>query len=478
MKPQIILLYLGRIMIFMSSFLFFSFLISLFLNESSALPLLFTAIVSLIFGLFPIVFVDEKETINFQDGIIIVVLGWIITCIIGAIPYIIWGGEFDLANAVFESVSGFTTTGSTILKDVESLPKGLLFWRSTTHWIGGIGIILFVLLVLPEAQNSKLVLFNTEVSELSKSNFNFRAKTIVRILAVVYFSLTLAETLLLVFGGMSLFDAVNHSFATIATGGFSTKNLSVAYYDSVYIEVVIIIFMILSGIHFGLLFTTFTLKGRNIFSSSVARTYLIVMFVGILIVALKLYLSNFYGFWDSLRVAAFQVASVGTTTGFATADTANWPPFTQIVIMYFTIQCAMIGSTSGGLKFDRVFIFFKSVGKQIKMIKHPRAIISLRIDNTSISEQLELQVKVFIILYLFIIFLVTVILSFMDIDLMTSFSAAIATIGNVGPGFGEVSSMGNFSSLPDAAKYLLSINMLLGRLEIFNILAFFLMSYK
>ena len=290
--------------------------------------------------------------------------------------------------------------------------------------------------------------------------------------------LTIAETLLLSLFGMSFFDALNHSFATIATGGFSTKNLSIAYYNNLTIELIITFFMILSGIHFGLLYRTITGKKENLFRSSVVRAYLFVMFAGMFLVAFKLYNSGFYGWWESLRHASFQVASVGTTTGFATKDTANWPAFTQIILMYFTIQCAMIGSTSGGMKFDRVFLFFKSVGKHIKLLKHPRAVFTLKVDDRTISDQLEKQTVVFIVLYIFIFFITTLILTLMDIDLMTAFSASITTIGNVGPGFGEVSSLSNFSGLPDLGKFVLSINMLLGRLEIFNIIALILIKAK
>jgi len=382
-----------------------------------------------------------------------------------------WGGEFSFINSWFESVSGFTTTGSTILNDIESLPKGILFWRSATHWIGGIGIILFVLLIVPESQKSKINVYHVEISSLSKMNFRYKARTILLILAFVYLSLTVIETAALSLQGMSVFDAINHSFATIATGGFSTKNLSIAAFDNIGIEITIIIFMILSGIHFGLIFNTITFKKENIFNSSLVRTFLIFLVVGIILVTSKLYFSGYYSLWDSLRFASFQVISLGTTTGFATEDTANWPIFVQIILIYFTIQCAMSGSTSGGLKFDRVIIFFKLVAKQIRLLHHPHGVFITRLDGKKINQELEFQTLVFIILYVFVFFITTFILTLMNIDGMTAFSASIATIGNVGPGFANVSSLGNFAEIPDLGKFFLTINMLLGRLEIFNILA-------
>ncbi len=474
MRKEIVIKHLGYVLFLNGTFLFISFLISLVNHESSMLPLLFSAVICGIFGAFPLIYVEKTQSISFTEGLSIVVFGWLLTCIAGMLPYIMWGGEFTLANAWFESVSGFTTTGSTILNNVEALPLGLIFWRSATHWIGGIGIIIFVLLILPQSKGQRISIYNSEVSALTKINFNYNARNVVRILALVYVCLTFVETILLMIAGMSFFDALNHSFATVATGGFSTKNLSVAAYGNVWVEIIIMIFMVLSGIHFGLIFGTVLLKKENIFRSSLVKSYLLVMMLGIVLVWFKLYSSDFYNFWDALRYGSFQVISVGTTTGFATADSAGWPIFTQIILIYFTIQCAMAGSTSGGLKFDRVYIFFKSLNKQIKILKHPYGVFITKIDGKTIDEQLEQQTLVFIVLYILTFFVTTFALTAMNIDGMTSFSASIATLGNVGPGFGNVSSLGNFGNLPDLAKYLLSINMLFGRLEIFNILALIL----
>jgi len=475
MKKEIIIKHLGYVLLINSVFLFISFLISWYLNEESAVPLLFSAIISVIIGGFPLIFVEPTESISFAEGLTIVVLGWLLTCLAGTLPYVMWGGEFTFANALFESVSGFTTTGSTILNNIEDLPKGILFWRSSTHWIGGIGIILFVLLILPQKKGAKINIYNAEISDLSKLNFRYKLKKIVRILAIVYVSLTFLETIILYFFGMSLFDAINHSFATIATGGFSTKNLSIAAFNNVGIEMVITFFMLVSGIHFGLIAGTIIGRKENVFKSSVVKAYLSVMLIGTLLVAIKLYYSGYYDWWNSLRYASFQVISLGTTTGFATADTPNWPIFARIILIYFTIQCAMVGSTSGGLKFDRIYMLFKLIGKQIKLLKHPNGVFVTKMDGKPISEQLEQQTTVFILLYIFTFFMTTFILTSMNIDGMTAFSASIATIGNVGPGFGDVSSLGNFGNLPDAAKYVLSLNMLLGRLEIFNVLSLFML---
>ncbi|MBC8490078.1 MAG: TrkH family potassium uptake protein [Bacteroidetes bacterium] len=471
MRIEIVLRYCGLVLIFNAIFLFISFLLSLYLSETTDIPLLYSTLIALLFGLLPIIYVQQTHYITILEGITIVVFGWITTCLVGTLPYVLWGGEFSLINSWFESVSGFTTTGSTIINDIEALPKSLLFWRSATHWIGGIGIILFSLLILPESNTSKLTLLNTEMSKLAKSDFKYRAKEILKILLYVYLGLTILETVLLKEAGMSFFDAINHSFATIATGGFSTKNLSIASFNSISIEIVIMIFMVFSGIHFGLTFNTILGKKNNIFKSPIIKAYLVFLFVGIVFVSLKLFFTGTYTWWEAVRYSAFQVISLGTTTGFATADTVNWPGFTQLILIYFTIQCATAGSTSGGLKFDRVLIFFKAVVKQIKMIQHPRAVISLKIGSKSIDENIENHTMVFIILYLLIIFITTLLLSFLNIDIITAFSSSAATIGNVGPGFGDVGSLGNYSGLPNLGKFILTINMLLGRLEIFGIIS-------
>jgi trk system potassium uptake protein len=475
MKKEIIIKHLGFVLLLNGFFLFISFIISFLLDETSTLPLLFSALVCLIFGYFPLIFVGHTESISFLEGLYIVVHGWLITCVVGMLPYLMWGGEFTLVNSWFESVSGFTTTGSTIINNIEAVPKGLLFWRSSTHWIGGMGIILFVLLILPKSKGTRINIYNAEISSLSKLNFRFSSRKIVQVLAVVYLSLTLLETIILTYFGMSVFDAVNHSFATIATGGFSTKNLSIAAFNSIGIETTIMVFMILSGIHFGLIYGTIALQKENIFSSSLVRTFIVVLITGIILVTLKLYFSGSYDLWTSLRYASFQVISLGTTTGFATEDTAHWPIFTQIILIYFTIQCAMTGSTSGGLKFDRINIFFKILVKQIKLIRHPQGVFITKVDNKTINEQLEHQTIVFIVLYVFAFFTTTIILTLLNVDGMTAFSASIATLGNVGPGFAEVSSLGNFANLPEMGKYTLTLNMLLGRLEIFNILTLILL---
>jgi len=474
MRIEVVLRYIGVVFIIISSFLFISFLLALLWQENTWILFLYSTLIALVLGFFPVIFVPKTDYLTTLEGVFIVVTGWISICILGMLPYILWGGEFSLINAWFESVSGFTTTGSSILQDVEALPKSLLFWRSSTHWLGGIGVIIYAILILPQSGSARLILMGSEFSNLAKSNFQYRTREIAKILVFVYFGLTLLETLALTLLGMSLFDAVNHTFATVATGGFSTRNASIAAFDNVGIEICIMIFMVLSGIHFGLIYNTIVRKKGNLFDSTLVRAYLAFIIVGIGFVSLKLFWSgSFESFGQSLRYGSFQVISLATTTGFASADSSVWPDFTQFILIYFTIQCAMAGSTSGGLKFDRVWIFFKSFGRQIKLLQHPRGVFTVKIDGKVIDDNLEVHTLVFIIFYILIIFVSTLILTTYDIDIRTAFSAAAATIGNVGPGFGKVSSLGNFSDIPAFGKFVLAANMLLGRLEIFGIISLF-----
>ncbi len=479
MRFHVLLKYIGYILLLNSCFLFISFLIAWYNNDTSMFALLYSTVLNAIFGVFPLIFVPKVSQINNKEGYFIVVLSWLVSCLFGTIPYILWGGDFTFTNAIFEVVSGFTTTGSTILADIESLPYGLLFWRASTHWIGGIGIVIFAMVILPAfTGGAKTALYNKEMSPLAMENFQYRTKKALQIILVVYLGLTLLQIIALCLAGMNLFDSVCHTFATVATGGFSTKNISIAYYDSLSIEIIIMVFMLFSGMHFGLLFATVTLNKPNIFTSSIIRYYVLANLVGIVLVAWNVRQSQFDNYGDAFRYASFQVISLGTTTGFATIDTAIWPGFAKMILIFFTIQCACSGSTAGGIKVDRVVLFFRSVRKEIKLAQHPNAIVSLSIDNNPRDEIVESTLN-FIVLYILIIFISTTLLSLMDIDLLTAFSATITCIGNVGPGFERVSSLGNFGSLPDAAKWILSFDMLLGRLEIYGlILLFYVRSWK
>ncbi len=471
MRIHIIARYIGFILLFNAAFLLIASLISLADYDSATFPLLYSFLICTLLGIFPFIFVPPAKYISRNEGFFIVILSWLLSCLIGILPYILFGGEFTFTNAWFESVSGFTTTGSSILNNIEALPNGLLFWRSATHWIGGIGIVIFVLVVLPNMGHARFVLLKAEQSSLAESNFKFQTSKVLRIVLYVYLGLTLTETLVLTFFGMSPFDALLHSFGTVATGGFSTKNLSLAYYNSVAIEITVIVFMVLSGMHFGLLYISIIKRKFNIFRSYVVRYYIVSMVIGILLVAFFLYIKGSYNFSDALRYSSFQVASAATTTGFATADTVNWAGFAQMILIFFTLQCACAGSTSGGIKIDRVVLFLKYIRTLVTKMFHPSAVIITRLDGEPVENSIIQNSLLFIALYMLIVFISALLLTAFDIDMLTAFSASIATMGNVGPGLGHVSSMANYNMLPEIAKWILSLNMLMGRLEIYGFIA-------
>ena len=472
MRPHIIFRYTGFILLFNAIFLFISALVSAFDSDSAFLPLLYSAIIATLFGAFPLVYVPPATEITNKEGLIIVVSSWLAICLVGVIPYVLWGGEFTLTNAWFESVSGFTTTGSTILTNVEALPLGLLFWRSATHWIGGIGIIIFALSVLPSMGRAGMILYRTEMSPLATENFHFRTRRTLQTLAIVYVGLTLFETVGLLICGMNGFDAVTHAFATVATGGFSPNNTSIAHFQSLSIEIVIMVFMVLSGIHFGLLFAAFHGRFSELWRSSVVRYYLIALASGVAITMLSVHGHPFSSWTESLRHSAFQVISLGTSTGFATIDTNLWPPFAQLVMIFFTLQCACAGSTSGGIKADRIVIFWKGLLRRMALTRHPHAVITPKIDGVAVdSDVLEAGV-VYIALYIGTVFVSSLVLTALGVDTLSAFSSSAATMGNVGPGFGIVGPMSNFSQIPDAGKWVLTVTMLLGRLEIFGLILF------
>lgn len=471
MRTHVVIRYVGFSLLLNAGFLLLASLVSALYSGQSLVILLYSALISLLFGLFPMVFVPPTEDITDKEGLVIVVLSWLACCLIGTLPYVLWGGEFTFTNAWFESVSGYTTTGSSILTDIEALPPGLLFWRSLTHWIGGVGILVFVLATLPFVLGSQATLFRAEISSLTRENFRYRTRRAIQILVVVYVGLTLLETVSLLVCGMSLFDAATHSFATVATGGFSPKNQSIAFYHSVSVEMIVVVFMILSGVHFGLLFAAVSGNPGSFYRSSVVKYYLLSMFVGILVVFVSL-LGQIPGTsWRLVRDSAFQVISLGTSTGFATTDTALWPPLAQLVLLLFTLQCACAGSTSGGIKVDRVLVSGKTFVRVLRKTLHPAEIFVVKVDGKTVREEALAGSLLYVLVYLAVVVLSTFLLTAQGMDLLSAFSGSAACMGNVGPGFGTVGSTGSFAHVPEGGKWVLSVVMLLGRLEIYGMLA-------
>ena len=470
----------GQALLVSALFMFLSMIVSVVNGKDSALgPLAISFIITFIVGIFPFIFVRKANAISLQDGYMIIVLSWLLSFIFGMLPYVLWGGEFTLVNAWFESVSGYTTTGSTILTDVESLPKSLVFWRSSTHFIGGLGIVVFLLLIIPDASPFRMRLTNIELSSLSREGYRFRSIKTVHVIAFVYVGLVLIETLLLKIAGMSFFDALNHSFSTVATGGFSTRNMSIAYYDSPLIDIIIMVFMLLSSIHFGLLFGVFATRSLKPFRHPVIKFFLGTFAVLAIFVTISLKSSGTYDGWGrALLDGSFQVASMLTTTGFGTADNASWPLFANIILLYAVFQCGCSGSTTGGVKSDRVYIAFKAIARQIKQNLHPSSIMQIRVGSHFLKDNEAFSAILYIVFYLLILLVSFAFLALCGIDVAEAFSGCLSSFGNAGPALDSLSTMGNYASQPGIAKFIFSIDMIFGRLEIYPIFIVLSMIFK
>ena len=475
MNIKLIARYIGIALLFNALFMFISLGVSA-LNgfDSSFSPLLLSGLITAMVGCFPLIFVRGQDDVNLREGFAITIFSWILSCIFGMLPYVMWGGEFTLPNAWYESVSGYTTTGGTVLQNVEALPKGLLFWRSSTHFIGGMGVMVFMLLVLPSMSTFRMRISKIEISSISKDNYRYRSKETVRVIASTYIGITVAGTIALMLAGMSFFDALNHSFSTVATGGFSTKNSSIAYFDSAAIDIIIIVFMTLSSIHFGLLFAIFATRSLKTFRHSVVKFFLGTLALLSVLVTLSLRISGTYDSWGEAALdATFQVASFLSTSGFATADNAGWPVFANILLMYAVFQCGCSGSTTGGVKSDRMLIAFKAIGRQVKQNLHPSSIMQLRVGNHFLKDDAAFAAILYIVFYVVVLLVSFLLLILFGVDTVEAISGALTSLGNAGPALDSISSMGNYSSQLGIAKFIYTVDMILGRLEIYPVFIFF-----
>ncbi len=414
----------------------------------------------------------KEKTIYAREGFLIVSLSWILVSLAGAVPFVLGGAIPSYVDAVFETVSGFTTTGASILTDVESLPRGLLFWPSFTHWIGVMGVLVFIMAVLPLANDRSMHVMRAEVPGPAVGKMVPRARDTAMWLYGIYLGLTLLEVVFLLAGGMPLFDSLVNTFGTAGTGGFAIKNASIGFYNSAYVDGVITVFMLLFGINFNLYFLLLMRDFKQVLKSEELRVYLGVALTAMLLIALNI-LPQYGGFGVAFRYSAFQVSSIMTTTGFATADYTLWPTFSQTILFLLMILGACGGSTGGGLKVSRAIILVKSLGREVVRLVHPRAVSTVRLDGKRVEAQTVRDVGVFFIAYMFIIAVMTLLISLDGFGFATTFSAVTACMGNIGPGLGAVGPMGNFADFSLASKLLLSLTMLLGRLEIFPLVLFF-----
>lgn len=470
----------GKALLVSALFMALSLGVSLIYGRDSGFsPLLISFVITLIVGAFPFIFVKNVPTLSTKDGFVTIVLAWVLSFIFGMMPYVIWGGEFTLVNAWFESVSGYTTTGSTILNDIEALPKSLLFWRSSTHYIGGLGVVVFLLLVIPEASPYRLRLTNMELSALSKDGYNYKSTKVVWIIISVYLALTVTSCLAFWAAGMPFFDAVNHSFSIAATGGFSTKNLSIAAFDSVLVDVVALIFMAVAAIHFGLLYAVIVTRSFKPLNTTVVKYYFASILVTSLIIAVSLISEGGYSSWGRAFLdASFNVVSYMSTTGFANCDNSAWPWLAAVVLIFVSFHCGCSGSTTGGIKIDRLLISFKSIGMEIRRRLHPASVSQIKLGSHFLAENTVSGVMMFIVLYVLVIFASIILVMIFGTDASDAVTGVVASVGSVGPGIGELGSLDNYASQLTSAKIIYTFDMFLGRLEIYPVLIVLSMIFR
>lgn len=458
----------------LSSFFFISLAVSL-MYRNNPLPLLISGCLTLLVG---VVFYFGTGNIRIsnihkREGFLIVTLSWLCMTLFGMLPFIFSNGIPQIADAFFESVSGFTTTGASVLTNIEALPEDILFWRSFIQWIGGMGVIVLTIAIIPLLGIGGIELFGAEAPGPSSDKLHPRIRETAKRLWFLYLGLTLILTIFLFIGGMSLFDALNHSFTTMATGGFSTKNAGIAAFPSAFIQYVLTVFMFIAGANYTFIYLAFKRKWANIWKMDEFRAYLYLVLTAVLLVTLQVKHVTDSDWERSFRDAAFQVVSVITTTGFVTADYLQWgtPAIMIIFLLLFVGGCA--GSTSGGVKVIRSLVFFKNSFLEFKRILHPNAVISLKINNQIIRGKIITHIMIFLLLYIATFCVGSVSMAFLGYDFLTSMGAVATALGNVGPGIGKLGPMFNFGWLSAEAKVLLSFLMLFGRLELFTIMVLF-----
>ncbi len=461
---------LGALFIFLAIAMLFPAAISIIYSEDDLTSILTSSAISALLGIILVVLFRIKIDLKIKDGFALVTLSWLAFALIGALPFYISGYIPSYTDAFFETMSGFTTTGATILTDIEILPHGLLFWRSFTHWLGGMGIILLSLAILPLLGVGGMQLYKAEVPGPEHDRLTPRIKNTAVILWEVYALISVVEAVLLYFAGMDVFDAVCHTFGTMATGGFSTKNASIGYYNSPMIDTIIIVFMLIAGINFFLHFRAIQGKVNGYFKDSEVRFFLGFVGFGTLVVFLNLVFTPDYSVFESIQKGMFQVVSIITTTGYGTDDYELWGTSAQVILFLLMFIGGCAGSTGGGMKIIRTVVMFKFGVNEIKRLIHPQAVLPVRINKKSIPNDIIANIAGFFMLYITIFIFGVIVMSFQNMDFLSSIGCVAATIGNIGPGLGSVGPTDNYAHINDFGKWFLSFLMLAGRLEIYTVI--------
>ncbi|HPG42117.1 MAG TPA: TrkH family potassium uptake protein [bacterium] len=473
MNYRVILHILGALLLFEGLSLLLPLPFSYYYGDGDAQAIITSALICLGCGAALFLPTGSKKDLGIREGFVIVALGWTLLAAFGAIPFVIGGAIPSYTDAFFETMSGFTTTGASILPNVETVPHGLLFWRSLTHWLGGMGIIVLSLAILPILGVGGMQLYKAEVPGPSPDKLSPRIRDTAKILWVVYFLMSALQTGLLMLGGMTLFDSLCHTFGSMATGGFSTKNTSVGYYNSLYIEIVIIFFMFMAGVNFSLHYAFLKGNFKSYWKDREFLFYIKFTTLSILFVTIVVYFSNYHNAGQSLRAAAFQVVSILTTTGFVTADFEKWAHAGQIALLVLMFVGGCAGSTGGAIKVIRFMIVLKQGVLELRKLLHPNAYIPMRLGGRVIQPEVVTEVLGFFIIYMLIFIIGSIIMTCFGLDLVTAGSSVAATLGNIGPGLAVAGPMDNYAFVPAGGKWALSFFMLLGRLELYTILILF-----
>jgi len=472
MRTGLIAYMIGLLAFYLGISMFLPLFVALVYQDGSA----FAFFVSIMIACCPggVVYLFTRGQKDFhlthRDGLAIVTFGWIAAGFIGTLPYLLSGSIPDFTMAYFESVSGFTTTGASILNDVQHLPPAVLFWRAQTQWMGGMGIIVLSIAILPFLGIGGMELYKAETPSPVVDKLTPRISSTAKLLWKIYIFLTLFMIVLLLLGGMPLYDSICHSFAAMPTGGFSTKNASVGYYQSSYIDYVIVIFMFIAGVNFSLHYKLVSGHPKQFYRDPEFRVYLYITVIAILVVSVNIYGTIYPRIQDALRYASFQVVSIMTTTGFVTADFEKWPVFSQLILFVFMFLGGMAGSTAGGIKIMRIILLVKHCYLEIFRIIHPHATTMVKLGRTPVSQTIMRSIWGFFILYLVIFMIGAMVLAALGLDIISALTAMAACLGNVGPGLGSIGPMDNFSVIPLTGQWVLIVSMLLGRLEIYTII--------
>ena len=468
---------LGALLVFLAAALLLPIPFSFYYRDGAALSFLLAAAVSLAVGAALLLNCRSDREFSVREGFAVVTFGWLFYALFGALPFVFSGAIPSYLNAVFETMSGFTTTGSTILTRIEGLPQSILLWRALTHWLGGMGIIVLSLAILPMLGVGGMQLFKAEVPGPTADRLKPRIQDTAKLLWGVYVLLTAMETVLLMAGGMTFFDALCHSFATLATGGFSTRNASVAAYDSAYIDYVVTAFMFLAGVNFSLHYYALRGRIREYWRNEEFVFYLLVTFGATALLVFFNHGTVYTSLADNLRFSAFQSTSILTTTGFGTADYETWPVIAQYLLVFLMFIGGCAGSTGGGMKVARILLLFKHAQVQIYRLIHPRAVRLVKLGATPVDREVMQAILGFFALYMGVFVVASFLMAATGMDLVSSGGAVIATLSNIGPGLGTVGPADNFAHVPAFGKGVLILCMLLGRLELFTVLVLIFPSF-